>query len=100
MSKRLGGIKGCKISALVASPKKLLYTVANPAACDLLNRGGGGGKSGSAPPPSRAARSEKIKNKNKKSRGASTCLGATQVGVAQVVSVRLASVQGFLRLVG
>ena len=80
MSKRLGGIKGCKISALVASPKKLLYTVANPAACGLLNRGGGGGgvwQRSPPPPPSRAARSEKIKNKNKKSRGASTRLGAT-----------------------
>ena len=29
-----------------------------------------------------------------------SCPGATQVGVTQVVSVRLASVQGFLRLVG
>ena len=38
--------------------------------------------------------------KKKESRDASTCLGATQVGVTQVVSVRLASVQGFLRLVG
>ena len=28
------------------------------------------------------------------------CLGVTQVGVTQVVSIRLASVQGFLRLVG
>ena len=51
------------------------------------------------PPPPRAARSEKKINKIKKSRDASTCLGATQVGVTQVVSVRLASVQGFLRLV-
>ena len=42
-------------------------------------------------PPRRAARSKKI---NRKSRHASTCLGATQV------SVRLASAQGFLRLVG
>ena len=50
--------------------------------------------------PPRAARSEKIKEKRKKSRDASTCLGATQVGVTQVVSVRLAPVQGFLRLVG
>ena len=31
------------------------------------------------PPPQRAARSEKIKNKNKKSRGASTCLGAMYI---------------------
>ena len=91
-------------SALVASPKKLLYTVANPAR-GLLNRGKKKRKKkyGSAPhPPSpRAARSEKKKKrKKKKSRGASTCLGATQVGVTQVVSVRLASVQRFLRLVG
>ena len=85
--------------------KKLLYTVANLAR-GLLNREKNKiKKSGSAsppppppspaaPPPPRAARSEK------KSRDASTCLGATQVGVTQVVSVRLASVQGFLRLVG
>ena len=55
-------------------------------------------KSGSAPPP--PYRYSFVENKNKKSRDASTCLGATQVGVTQVVSVRLASVQGFLRLVG
>ena len=41
-------------------------------------------------PPPHAARLEKI---NLKSRDASTCLGATQV------SIRLAFVQGFLRLV-
>ena len=89
-------------SALVANPKKLLYTVANPAR-GLLNREKKKKKkSGSAPPPpppARAARSEKKKKKKKKSRGASTCLGATQAGVTQVVSVRLASIQGFLRLV-
>ena len=54
------------------------------------------------PPPARCSFGEKIKNnkiKIRKSRGASTCLGATQAGVTQVVSVRLASVQGFLRLV-
>ena len=49
--------------ALVANPKKLLYTVANPA-CGLLNREiKKNKKSGSAPPPppprARAARSEK-----------------------------------------
>ena len=44
-----------------------------------------------APPSARAARSEKIKQKL---RNTSTCLGATKV------SVRLASVQEFLRLVG
>ena len=52
------------------------------------------------PPPPRALLvRRKKKKKNRKSRGASTCLGATQAGVTQVVSVRLASVQGFLRLV-
>ena len=52
------------------------------------------------PPPLRARCSFGKNKKIKKSRGASTCLGATQVGVTQGVSVRLASVQGFLRLVG
>ena len=89
-------------SALVAKPKKLLYTVANPA-CGLLNREKKEKKkSGSAPPRARARCSfgEKKKKKKKKiSRDASTYLGATQVGVTQVVSVRRASVQGFLRLV-
>ena len=72
--------------------KKLLYTVANPAR-GLLNERGKKNKkkSGSPPPPSHVAHSEKI---NLKSRDASTCLGATQV------SVRLASLQGFLRLGG
>ena len=54
------------------------------------------------PPPARCSFGEKIINnkiKIRKSRGASTCLGATQAGVTQVVWVRLASVQGFLRLV-
>ena len=46
-------------------------------------------KSGSAPRPTLL-----VRRKKKKSRDASACLGATQV------SVRLASVQGFLRLVG
>ena len=46
------------------------------------------------PPLPRAARSKK-----NKSRDASTCLVATQVGVTQVVSVRLAYVQGFILLV-
>ena len=40
-------------SALVANPKKPLYTVANPAR-GLLNRGKKKKKSGSAPPPPRA----------------------------------------------
>ena len=71
-------------SALVAIPKKLLYTVANLAR-GLLNRGKKKKKkSGSVPP---------------KSRDASTYRDATQVGVTQVVAVRLASVQGFQRLV-
>ena len=84
MSKRLvGGIIGCKektssfmdfnccclllfltFSALVANPKKLLYTVANPAR-GLLNREKKKKKkSGSAPPPPPRARCsfrEKIK---------------------------------------
>ena len=45
MSKRLGGIMGCKdkalflaFSVLVANPKKMLYTVANLTR-GLLNRG-------------------------------------------------------------
>ena len=78
--------------------KKLLYTVANPAR-GLLNRGKKkkkkSGISAPPPPPPRALlvrRKKKIK-KLKKSRGASTCLGATQVGVTQVVSVRLAPVR-------
>ena len=51
------------------------------------------------PPLPRALLVRRKNKKNRKSRGASTCLGATQAGVTQVVSVRLASVQGFLRLV-
>ena len=85
--------------------KKLLYTVANPAR-GLLNRGKKKKKSLAAhppPPPARCTFGEKIKIiklKIRNSRGASTCLGVTQAGVTQVVvSVRLASVQGFLRLV-
>ena len=54
----------------------------------------------SPPPPPPRVLLVRRKKKIEKSRGASTCLGATQVGVTQVVSVRLASVQGFLRLVG
>ena len=52
------------------------------------------------PPPPRALLVRRKKKKINKSCDASTCLGATQFGVTQVVSVRLASVQGFLRLVG
>ena len=79
-------------SVLVANPKKLLYTVANPAR-GLLNREKRTKEKvwqHTPPPPTpHTARSEKI---NKiKSRDAST--GATQVLVG------LASVQGYLRLV-
>ena len=49
-------------SALVASPKKVLYTVANPAR-GLLNREKKKKKSLAAPPHPRAARSEKKKKK-------------------------------------
>ena len=52
-----------------------------------------GGKKKSGSPPPRACCSFGENRRNKKSHGASTCLGATQVGVSQVVSVRLASVQ-------
>ena len=119
---QVGGIKGCKyktsswhlnrfpdadniestllfltFGALVANPKELLYTVANPAR-GLLNREKKEKRKSLAapPPPARCSFGEK-KRKKKKSRD--TYLGATQVGVTQVVSVRLASVQGFLRLV-
>ena len=90
-------------SALVASPKKLLYTVASPAR-GLLNREKKKKKkSGSAPPPpTRCSFGEKKEKEKKRNHAAHphVCLGATQVGVTQVVvSVRLASVQGFLRLV-
>ena len=58
-------------------------------------------KSGSAPPPPLPpALLVRRKKEKKKSRDTSTSLGAMQVGVTQVVSVRLASVQEFLRLVG
>ena len=75
MSKRLGGIKGCKYKCCFShsahwlpTRKKLLYTVANPA-CGLLNRKNKTKrKSLAAPPPhppQRAARSEKKKKKKK-----------------------------------
>ena len=56
-------------SALVANPKKLLYTVANPAR-GLLNRGKKKKKkSGSAPPPPPPrALLVRRKNKNKKNK--------------------------------
>ena len=78
--------------------KRLLCTVANPAR-GLLHRKKKK-KSLAAPPPLPPPPRCSFGDKIKKSRDASTCLGATQVGVTQVVSVRLASVQGFLRLVG
>ena len=56
------------ISALVADPKKLLYTVANPVRGLLNRREKEKEKSGSAPPtpppPPQAARSGEKKNKN------------------------------------
>ena len=78
------------LSVLVANPKNYFFTrwPANPAR-DLLNRYKMAKIISLA--AHHAARSEKIKYK---SRDASKCLGATQV------SVRLASVEGFLRLVG
>ena len=86
-------------SALVANPKNLLYTVANPAR-GLLNREKKRKKkSGSAPPPPRALLVRRKKKKIKKKK-ITRRIGAMKVGVTQVVSVRLASVQGFLRLVG
>ena len=70
-------------SALVANPKKLLHTVTNPAR-GLLNREKKKKKSLAAPPPPPLpARCSFGENKNKKSRDASTCLGATQVGVTR-----------------
>ena len=80
------------IQRIGCQPEQLLYPVANPARALLIREKKEIEKTGSPPPPPpRAARSEKT---DRKSRHASTCLGATQV------SVRLASAQGFLRLVG
>ena len=78
------------IQRIGCQPEQLLYPVAIPARALLIRGKKEIEKTGSPPPPSCAARSEKI---DRKSRHASTCLGATQV------SVRLASAQGFLRLV-
>ena len=50
-------------SALVANPKKLLYTVANLAR-GLLNREKKKKKSGSAPPPARCSFGEKKEKRN------------------------------------
>ena len=77
-------------SVLVANPKKLLYTVANPAR-GLLNREKRTKKkSGSIPLPPPTPDTARSEEKNI-SREPST--GATQV------SVGFASVQGYLRLV-
>ena len=96
------------IQRIGCQPEKttVLYTVANLAR-GLLNRERkqtNKKTSGSAPPPpppprARCSFGVYIYIYIYISRDASTCLGATQVGVTQVVSVRLASVQGFLRLV-
>ena len=88
-------------SALVANPKKTTLHGGQSRSWSAEQGKKRKKKFGSAPPPPRAllvARSEKNK-KIKKSRDASTFIGATQVGVTQVNLVRLASVQGFLRLV-
>ena len=87
-------------SALVANPKKTT-SHGDQSRSWFANRGKQNKtKSMTAPPPppSLPARCS-FGEKKKKTPHASTCLGATQVGVTQVVSVRLASVQGFLRLV-
>ena len=81
-------------SPLVANPKK---TTLHRGQTRSRSAEQGKKKSGSAPPPPPTLL---VRRKSKsKSRDASTCLGATQVGVTQV-SVRLGSVQGFLRFVG
>ena len=82
------------IQRIGCQAEQLLYPVANPARGLLIREKKEIEKHWQRTPPlppPRAARSEKT---NRKSRHASTCLGATQV------SVRLASAQGFLRLVG
>ena len=87
-------------SAHVANPKKNYYTRWPIPLVVCWNREKKKKKVWQRPPPpARCSFGEKKKKKKKKSRDAFTCLGATQVGVTQVVSVRLASVQGFLRLV-
>ena len=82
-------------SALAANPKKLLYTVANPAR-GLPNREKKKKKKvWQRPPPARAARSQK--KKKKKSRDASTRLGAMKVGVRPCLNVLIESVQKICR---
>ena len=73
-------------------PEKLLYTVANPAR-GLLNREKRTKEKvwQHTPPPHTHTHTLRVRRKQKKSRDAST--GATQV------SVGLASVQGYLRVV-
>ena len=84
-------------SALVANPKKI--TLHGGQSRSWSAEQGGKKKSLAAHPPPPSPPTRCSFGEKKKTRGASTCLGATQVGVTQVVSVRLASVQGFLRLV-
>ena len=77
---------------------QVLYTVANPAR-GLLNRKKNEEKKvwqRTPAPTLLVTNRRKIKGTR---RIYTSCLGATQVGATQV-SVRLASVQGFLRLVG
>ena len=79
-------------SAVVASPKKTTLHGGQSRSWSAEQGKKKKKKFGSVPPP--PARALFVWRKNKKiekSRGASTCLGATQVGVTQVVSVRLAS---------
>ena len=88
------------IQRISCNPKKtILYTVANPAR-GLLNREGKKKESGSPPLPPRAARSEKKKKKITRRIHMSKRYASWRYAAGQVVSVRLASVQGFLRLVG
>ena len=87
-------------SALVANPKKTTLHGGQSRSWSAEQGKKGKERVWQRPPtPARCSFGEKKKGKKGKSRDASTCLGATQVGVTQVVSVRLASVQGFLRLV-
>ena len=89
-------------SALVANPKKTTLHGGQPRSWSAEQGKKKKKKRLDAPPPPRPPPGALLvrRKKKKKSRGASTCLGAMQVGVTQVASVRLASVQGFLRLVG
>ena len=87
-------------SALVANPKKTTLHGGQSRSWSAEQEKNNNKKSGSAPPPppERCSFGEKKKNH---ATHPHLFIGATQVGVTQekVVSVRLASVQGFLRLV-